>query len=967
MNSELIARIAAHRGGHLRVLGPPASGKTSALVERFRSLEQEGLRPAAIAFSRAARERLVERLMPASSARAGRFPVYTYHQLAVDALAGSAPLARRPLGDVEERVVLSRVLDELEGSLESDFGAIIHSDGLARTLLSVVHTLEQNGIDATAANAALDKAAGRRTRDILRVFSRFEETLESRGLSTYYAVSWRAARALQGDGADLLDNCGALLVDDFHDIDAGQFALVGALAPPAGSRTVTGFGDPTGARFGFRGTSARFLDEVFPARYQCDDLALTMAASGLGLVAHGLLTEAGVEHAGRFIAVPAPAGTAGDLPLFAGAAPDPGGDAGITLMVADDDLAEAQHVARECARLIAEGTAPSDIAVIARDRGRYELVLANACDEFGVPLDTGAPQRHELETFADALLGLLETRPDDRLAEIVSDSPFFDGLGAPDVGAVVTRLRRDCFDRKSRALRMDRFLDLAVRPVADAATVSDDAVAAVARMADEWSAYNDMTRRIGTRSSIAEFRRRHRVSASLERDPRSVAFHTAREAATHTFRVAFVVGCADGVFPALDARASYVPYEELESLFTARELSFYEARDRAERLRDEYGLMLSALTRGYDAVHVSAPYSMAGEELPAPARVLEPLREHAGPAGRLEGLRTSATRLIAAAGHGAVASEVAAGAARAWLDAPLEVRRFAVEPFAVSPSRVEGYIQCQRKLFYTRILGIDEETSVYLTVGDLFHKALEKAARELPSRDDFVAGLTPERIAAFVDEVIDGSRELGPSNSLMEALTRHYLERMVAQARSIERTRAAGYRIEPECMETFERDGRQYVGKLDRIDHKGDVPHVVVDYKASGGLHKTGKTIHANMLNRESDKRYWQVAMYCYAARRDGRYPDVFSYYVVPPGEEEFVVGVYVSDDPERDKAADVFDQPAKRFATVAPHEIDAVMDEVDGIHDAIFADRDGFPRTDDGKRCEICSFAGVCHRRRRS
>lgn len=962
MNPDTIEKIVSHRG-HLRVLGPPASGKTSALAARFRALESDGLRPAVIAFSRAQRERLVERLMPAGVARAGRFPVTTYHRLALDVLTHAAPLSRRPLGDVEERVVLARVLDDLAGALESDFGAITQSDGLARTLLSIVHALEQNGVGPEDAAAALESAQGRRTRDILRVFVKFEETLASRGLSTYYAVSWRAARARAGGAADPLGDCGALLIDDFHDIDAGQFALVEALAPPGGERTVTVFGDPTGARFGFRGTSARFFDAVFPQQYGCEDITLPLRP-GLGVVAEALLAEAGVADPGRFEAVESSSGggAAGDLPLFA--APADGG-VDTTLSVAVDDVAEAQHVARACARLIEGGATPGDIAVIARDRGRYELVLANAFDEFGVPLDTGAPQRHELGTFADALLGMLETRPEERLSTTVTDSALFRALGAPDVGAFVERLQRECVDRKTRVLRMDRFLDAAVRPAAATSGARDEAVAAVARLADEWSAYVDMTARIGSRPSIAEFRRRHRVPASLERDPRCVAFYTAREAATHTFATAFVVGCADGVFPALESRESYVPYEELESLLG---VSFYEARERAERLRDEYGLLLSALTRGREAVHASAPRSMAGEEVPAPARVLEPLKKHDGPAARLEGPRTRAARLTAAAGNGMVDSCAATGTARVWLESALETRRFAVEPFAVSPSRVESYVHCPRKLFYTRILGIEEAKNVYLAIGSLFHAVMEKAATAFPTRDELVAGLTRERIAALVEEAIGETQDLGPRGSLMESLTRHYLEQMAGQARAIERTRSAGYCIDPERMEYFERDGRRYVGRLDRIDRVGDVPRVLVDYKASGALHKTGRKIAANVLDRGADRRYWQVPMYCYAARsEEGRYPDIFCYYVVPPGEPEFVVGVYVSDDPGRDTRGDVFDQPAKRFATVAPHDIDRVMEEVDGIYDEMFAEREGFPRTDEVKRCEMCSFAGVCERRSRS
>ena len=50
--------IVEHAGGHLRVLGPPASGKTTLLMERFRHLEAAGVKTAVITYAREHRDRL---------------------------------------------------------------------------------------------------------------------------------------------------------------------------------------------------------------------------------------------------------------------------------------------------------------------------------------------------------------------------------------------------------------------------------------------------------------------------------------------------------------------------------------------------------------------------------------------------------------------------------------------------------------------------------------------------------------------------------------------------------------------------------------------------------------------------------------------------------------------------------------------------------------------------------------------
>ena len=110
----------------------------------------------------------------------------------------------------------------------------------------------------------------------------------------------------------------------------------------------------------------------------------------------------------------------------------------------------------------------------------------------------------------------------------------------------------------------------------------------------------------------------------------------------------------------------------------------------------------------------------------------------------------------------------------------------------------------------------------------------------------------------------------------MESLTRFYLERMVSDVCSLEVARKGAYDIESEASGEFERGGRLYSGRLDRVDSVGGRPRVVIDYKTSSSIHKQGSTIRDHMLGLKPDgkPRYWQVPMYAYAARREGRYPE---------------------------------------------------------------------------------------------
>ena len=277
--------------GHARILGPPRSGKTALLVERFHHLEQAGHRPLVIAFGRDQRDRLLERLIPPGAARFGPTPVTTHGLLASRLISASRPNRPRTLRDVDESVVLDRVLAQPH-LLRSDLRSISLSAALRDALLRIIHPLAQNGVTADQAESAAKKAHDARVRDVLNLFAAYQRHLHEHNLVTFYDAAWEAARGVAVDPS-LAETAGVrdvVLVDDFQDLDAGQFALLCAIAPPGGNIALEVFGDPTGSRFSFRGTSARFLMQEFPAVYRPAEFLLpspqpsaaALAASCLG-------------------------------------------------------------------------------------------------------------------------------------------------------------------------------------------------------------------------------------------------------------------------------------------------------------------------------------------------------------------------------------------------------------------------------------------------------------------------------------------------------------------------------------------------------------------------------------------------------------------------------------------------------------------------------------------------------------
>jgi superfamily I DNA/RNA helicase len=990
--------IVEYTGAHLRVLGPPGSGKTSLLAERFRWLESRGRRPAAITYTNAARERLVAALLPADSARFGRLPVYTYHQLVAHVLREDEPAGRAPLGEVEETAVLERVVEDALSEMGSDYRSVARAAGFQRTLLATIHALLQHGLTAAGAERAMGSAHAR-ARDVLRIFARYARTLESAGLATFYDAAWRAADAVAREPrSHPLRDADVLLVDDFGDVDAGQFRLVEALAPADGGVEVGVFGDPTGERFGFRGTSARFLLEVFPERYQprtahlapprrghaALDAAVGALSAALGAMAPGGATEHAAPDA--------------QLALDFGKRPGavdtrvPGNALAVSFALAADEVAEAQGVAEEAARLVTSGSARADeIAVLARDPHRYRAALERAFAERGVPFDSGRRRHHALDDLTDSLLALLAVGGDEHRLYAVATSPWFDALaravgverGAQasaleDAERVVEATRRMA-SRGRRAFDMGAFMSGVVRPLVTGldGTLDPRSLAWVASLEAAWSRYRDAMARVGATTRLEQFRRLHRAHFESDRAPGCAALLSARETSALSFPVVFVVGCAEGIFPTLEARESYIPYEDIAACVggeCAGPVRFHAARTRDEQLRDEHALLLTALTRAAGALRVSAPREMQGEVLSGATRALAGLASEAGGAARERHVGPELAAPVAvAAGRGRFGADTpvpdgALAVERAWLAPAPAASPFALRRFPMSPSALDNYCRCARKFFYTRALRIRTEEMVPGLVGNLFHTLLEGVARDFPSREALVTGLGDEEIAGRVDDVLSSRRAagLGPASSLLKRLARVHMIRMAVEFRELERDRKSEYCIaDPEERTAFDRGGFAFSGRIDRVDVLADGTRVVVDYKTGKISRKTAKSIWGHMTQPEGGgDRYWQVPFYCHALAEAQRMPDAFVYYLLPVGEDvSTVAGFLISED--RARAPLFASAPPNRFREVSPAAVGALMDGAVVLAGEIFAERADFPRTERTGECRSCDFAGVCDRRR--
>jgi hypothetical protein len=247
---------------HARILGAPGSGKTTVLVERYRVLAARGHRPGIVAFGREHRDRLFERVIPDGGAHLGAPPVTTHALVAASVLDAARPRRPRTLRDVDELLVPARLLRRESALLQATSPPSPvrrHSSRFAGDTARAGTEWNFAGCGAIV-RATLRKRAGARRVCPCALPRALRRARPARFMTRHGAQPSASTRAASNRHCRIRRRS----VDDFHDLDPGQYRLLTRLVPPGGAAKLEVFGDPTGHAF-VRGTSDRFLLDLFPA------------------------------------------------------------------------------------------------------------------------------------------------------------------------------------------------------------------------------------------------------------------------------------------------------------------------------------------------------------------------------------------------------------------------------------------------------------------------------------------------------------------------------------------------------------------------------------------------------------------------------------------------------------------------------------------------------------------------------
>jgi DNA helicase-2/ATP-dependent DNA helicase PcrA len=652
----------------------------------------------------------------------------------------------RPLGDPTRflsalATLFSRCKDE--DITPATFAG--HAARVAAEAIAVAEAARAGAATAEAADALAED--GRRQAELARAYARYQELLATNGFIDFgdqVALALRLVRGSAAAGRDVAGRFRYILVDEFQDTNRAQAELIALLAEP--HRNVTVVGDDDQAIYAFRGAA---IDNIldFEARYPgARTVVLRRNYRSLAPV---------LEAAYRLIRFNDPdrleirTGLPKRLrPQRTKPAPPPA-----RLETFATGSEEADWIAADIARRVAEGGAPRDHAVLVRANGHADAIL-RALNVAGLPWrfsgTSGLYARPEVRLIMSFLRVVADPDSSVDVYALALSEPY--SLGGEDLTAIVNTARRRNrsimavlaeLDRQPGVLRIAptsraavhrlvediaRYVAMAherpagevlyaflresgllARLAATPTTAAEEGLGNIARFFDIIRAQSALLA-----DDRATFVAKHLqtlteagddpATADLDPDADAVAVLTVHKAKGLEFPVVYLPGLVVGRFPG-NGRGEVLPVPaglgRGEPVTADRALAeerrlFYVAMTRA---RDE--LILShAADYGGSRVRRVSPFVLEALDLPVSAGT---------------------------PGVGTVTPSAEERLARfAGMDAPVEaVRAPTAEPLTLSYGQIDAYLTCPLKYKYSHVLRIPIAPHHALVYGAALHKAVQ--------------------------------------------------------------------------------------------------------------------------------------------------------------------------------------------------------------------------------------------------
>ncbi|MFZ5562546.1 MAG: UvrD-helicase domain-containing protein, partial [Thermodesulfobacteriota bacterium] len=251
------AQMAAvnHGSGPMVIVAGPGSGKTRTITCRIARLIQTGQVPAgsilAITFTNRAAGEMKERIAAMVGGKSGLPLVATFHGFCLGLLREHAGFSDVVLDEYDRRILARKTLTHAVGQ---GAGGLPGPDRLLDMIASAKQAMMFPGHDLSAVAKELEPEV------FSALYRDYQEMLAQNSGCDYEDLVCRAVTLLEEQAAVrqvARKRFVHVFVDEYQDVNHGQYRLIRALVPAGGNICV--IGDPDQAIYGFRGASALYF------------------------------------------------------------------------------------------------------------------------------------------------------------------------------------------------------------------------------------------------------------------------------------------------------------------------------------------------------------------------------------------------------------------------------------------------------------------------------------------------------------------------------------------------------------------------------------------------------------------------------------------------------------------------------------------------------------------------------------
>ncbi|MBU1168696.1 MAG: UvrD-helicase domain-containing protein [Proteobacteria bacterium] len=253
--NPLQENVVNHQGSHLMVIAGPGTGKTHTLIRKIgRLITDKNIPPEqilAITFTVKAAREMKERLLGLIKGP-GPLPLAaTFHSLGHTLLC---EWYDSPFSIVNEEGRLRLMTDCLAQEFSGKAGIP------AKTALDMIERAKQNILGPDSDTYDLSASFSCDPEIFQTIYRAYASRLKKENLWDYDDLVFETVRRLESDPV-LSDQCRQrfpyVFVDEYQDLNHGQYRLVRALCPTEGQMTV--IGDPDQSIYGFRGSDSAYF------------------------------------------------------------------------------------------------------------------------------------------------------------------------------------------------------------------------------------------------------------------------------------------------------------------------------------------------------------------------------------------------------------------------------------------------------------------------------------------------------------------------------------------------------------------------------------------------------------------------------------------------------------------------------------------------------------------------------------